>query len=120
MEERDKDLENIRVHIENLKRLFNKQELLDVKDSKGNTITDLSHETGIPGVDLSEGMKQIDEKNKEIDGVLDVLIGQMKTIEGHAINIKDTLEVQSKLLDKIGEDVDKYDKQLGDLNEKNG
>jgi len=42
----------------------------------------------------------------------------MKTIEGHAINIKDTLEVQSKLLDKIGEDVDKYDKQLGDLNEK--
>lgn len=81
-------------------------------------IEDMSQEKGIPGIDISEGLKQINENNQLIDQGLADLIQQVGQIQDKANNFKDELEKQAKLLDKIEVDVKKYEAKLGNLNKK--
>jgi chromosome segregation ATPase len=124
MEQRRNDIIAIRKHIDNLRELSRGKKSIrgGEIDKKGGTLLDnmqdLSQEKGIPGIDLSEGQRQIDENNKLIDIALADLILQVNQISDKANNFKDELSKQAKLLDGIESDVKKYEAKLGDLNKK--
>ena len=77
---------------------------------------DLSGESGVPGIDISEGLKQIEEKKQEVQEGLKVLVEQIDKLAEHATNFGEELDKQEKLLDGIKTDVEKYDNELGKMN----
>jgi len=120
IEQRDADIRNIVEYIDALKQKNRggktiKQEEMKSKDTLDN-MDDLSKESGIPGVDISEGVKQIEDNKRKIEEGLGELISQVEKMKEHADNFKSELEKQEKLLDQIEKDVEKYDKKLGTLN----
>jgi len=124
LEQRRKDIIAVKKHIENLRELSRGKKSIrggDIdKKSMGtlDMIEDMSQEKGIPGIDISEGLRQINENNQLIDQGLAELIQQVGQIQDKANNFKDELEKQAKLLDKIEVDVKKYEAKLGNLNKK--
>jgi len=123
LEERRNDIKNIEDYINDLKSKNRgqgksmKQEEMKSKDTLDG-MEDMSKESGIPGVNISEGLKQIEENKVRIAEGIRELIGQVDDIKKKADEIKNELEKQEKLLDQIEKDVTKYDKDLGDLNKK--
>jgi len=72
----------------------------------------------IPDVDISEGLKQIEEQKKKFDENLKVISKQVDTLKEAAIDMGNELEKQTELLNKIEDDVGKYNDKLSKLNER--
>lgn len=136
IESREKDIKNISLHIEHLKKNVRRSQLIDKKDDKKNKIQikvqdvdELPNDTAeeLPTVDISEGLEQIEQNKKKINSILTVIESQVDQMQQMAHDMHDELETQSKLLTQMEKDVDTYIKSLDTLNtrladaiEKNG
>lgn len=119
LDQRDEDIRNIKEYIISLQDKNRGTKTLKLENKSHTNVDnleDLSGESGIPGVDISEGIKQIEDNKRKIEEALGELISQVEKMKESAENFSQELDKQEKLLDKIGQDVEKYDKQLGELN----
>lgn len=70
----------------------------------------------LPEIDISEGLRQIEENKSKQNEKLDIISGQLDSMMGIAKEMGDELDVQLKLLEKMDQDVTKYNASLGNLN----
>jgi hypothetical protein len=71
-----------------------------------------------PDVDISEGLKQIEDLKRERDGLLGVLDNQLDTLQGISNSQGDELQKQGVILDNISNNVDKQNAMLKKMNKK--
>eukprot|EP01080_Neovahlkampfia_damariscottae_P012229 gene12229-5815_t len=117
--QRAEDIKTITNYINTLKQTNRGNKIIKDEPSRATeleNLEDLSGESGIPGIDISEGLKQIEEKKKEVEEGLKVLVEQLDKLSEHANNFGEELDKQEKLLDGIKTDVEKYDNELGKMN----
>jgi hypothetical protein len=71
-----------------------------------------------PDVDISEGLKQIEDLKRERDGLLGVLDNQLDTLQGISNSQGDELQKQGVILDNISNNVDKQNAMLKKMKKK--
>lgn len=76
----------------------------------------LAQNKDLPKIDISEGLKQIEEDRKLIYAGLDRVYNNLEQLGEMTKNIGTELDKQAKLLDKIEKDVDNYNSKLEGLN----
>jgi len=127
-EQREKDLAAIQQCIQKIKAQQKKllmggkeDKKLDLKKPTFGGVDDLVNESKkpieLPTIDISDGLRQIEENKKKQDQLLDVLSGQLDEIQNIADNIGLELDKQAIMLDKMSVDVDKHNETLGKLNQ---
>jgi len=87
----------------------------DTKVQDINEMEDLSKEE-LPGLDISEGLREIEKNKNAINEGISFLTKQVGTMMEQANLMKDEMEKQSELLEKIGTDLNKHTQKLGSLN----
>jgi methyl-accepting chemotaxis protein len=71
----------------------------------------------LPSIDISDGLRQIEENKKKQDDLLDKLADRVDVIADIANNIGLELDKQALMLDKMTADVEKHNATLSHLNE---
>ncbi|KAL0487778.1 syntaxin [Acrasis kona] len=86
--------------------------------AKGFTaIEDLKNkEKEIPTIDITDGLKQIEDRKLEQDKLLSVIDGQLNQIGGIAKGINSELDLHAKMIDRLDDDALKYKDSLSSLN----
>lgn len=79
---------------------------------------DLLDSSELPTIDISSGLKQIEEQKNQQAQLLDVIERQVQQMQGLAKDYNDELQVQSKMLNKMERDVSKYQASLIGLNQR--
>jgi len=100
LNQRREDIRNIEDYIVSLKDKNRGTKTLKIERKEVTTIDnmeDLSKESGIPNVDISEGLKQIEDNKKKIEEALAELIGQVEKMKDHAQNFSEELDKQEKI-----------------------
>lgn len=126
-EQRDKDLAAIQQCIQKVKAQQKKllmggkeDKPLDIKKPTFGGVDDFvkGPKAAIepPTIDISDGLRQIEENKKLQDKLLDQIGEQVDVLQDIANNIGLELDKQAKMLDKMSEDVDKHNATLGNLN----
>jgi len=126
-EQREKDLAAIQQCIQKIKAQQKKllmggkeDKQMDLKKPTFGGVDDLVKESKkpieLPSIDISDGLRQIEDNKKKQDKLLDVLSNQVDEIQNIADQIGLELDKQAILLDKMSVDVDKHNATLGKLN----
>jgi len=126
-EQREKDLtaiqqciQKIKAHQKKLLMGGKEDTKLDIKKPTFGGVDDFVKESKkqieIPTLDISDGLRQIEEAKKRQNQLLDQLDNQLNTIQNIANEIGLELDKQAIMLDKMSVDVDKYNEKLGHLN----
>jgi len=90
------------------------------KAIKERGLDDLNYDQcdDIPDVDISDGLKQIEEQKQKFEQNLKIISQQVDKLKDAAVDMGNELEKQTKLLDNIDNDVTKYNAKLSKLNER--
>ncbi len=83
----------------------------------GSSLTESIQEE-LPTINISEGIKQINENKEAMNKSLDIINEQLNRLGGLAESFADELETQKRLLEKIDTDVQKYTKKVGTMNKR--
>jgi len=122
LEIRKKDVVKLKEHHRQLQELSigKKPEGMKFREIKSKGLDDLNYNDcdDIPDVDISEGLKQIEEQKAQFNENLKVIAKQVGEMKGYAEAFKDELDKQTKLLDNIETDVANYNGKLSKLNER--
>jgi hypothetical protein len=82
-----------------------------------SSIEDLKkQEKELPSIDISDGIRQIEDRKREQNRLLDVIDNQLDTISGVASSIHSELDIHAAMIDKLDNDADRYKKSLDQLN----
>lgn len=126
--QREVDIRNVQKHYDALKEA-NKRSTIGV-DSRGDefkpkhkanfqNVDEFGNEDTkdeLPEVDISVALKIIEEEKQKQQDILKSLESKVDTLLVIAQDMNDELKVQSKMLDKIDNDVSKYTAELHKLN----
>jgi len=126
-EQREKDIAAIQQCIQKIKNQQKKLLMggkedtkLDIKKPTFGGVDDFVKDSKkaieLPTIDISDGLKQIEDNKREQGRLLDVLGNQIDTIADIANSIGLELDKQALMLDKMSVDVDKHNATLGNLN----
>jgi len=88
------------------------------KKGLGDLTNNDKEDEGIPEIDISEGLKQIEEQKKKFEEGLKKINNQLDTLTNIAVDMGNELDKQKELLETIDQDVNKYNAKLGKLNER--
>jgi len=90
------------------------------REIKSKGLDDLNYDQceDIPDVDISDGLKQIEEQKQKFEENLKKISKQVDEMKNAANDMSAELDKQTKLLDNIDNDVTKYNAKLSKLNER--
>jgi methyl-accepting chemotaxis protein len=126
-QQREKDLEAIQQCIQKIKAQQKKllmggkeDKKIDAKKPKFDNVDDFvkgsKQPIELPTIDISDGLRQIEENKRKQNELLDVLDGQVNQLADIANSIGLELDKQALMLDKMAVDVEKHNATLSNLN----
>jgi len=122
LNQRKRDVVKLKEHHRQLQELSigKKPDGMKFKAIKERGLDDLNYDQcdDIPDVDISDGLKQIEEQKQKFEQNLKIISQQVDKLKDAAVDMGNELEKQTKLLDNIDNDVTKYNAKLSKLNER--